>query len=847
MGRPPAPGPLSAPSKALRMVLGLAAIIWAGILLGQLQVHQPWHLGVFEQFLSLSRFGPFHASWFFSQVWSYLKNFILFLGFLAAAFGLGSVCLARFFPAPRPRLETLIFSLALGLAGLALLIFLLGILHGLHAGLFIPLFSLLAAFGLVRAWQLRRELAPRAGWWWGVKPALTDRVLGSVLLSVIAGEVLMAGLPEMFFDALVYHLGVPAQWLQQGAIVPLPSVFFSNLPMGVEMLYTGALLLSNEVLCRFLHVGLGALAVLTAFALGRRWFGRRAGFWAAGILGTIPLWILNASVSGVDVGSVFFAGAALLALLNAACAEKVPPRGFWLAGLLMGSAWACKYNTAFLLVPAAVFCLMAYYLRHWDMKKMAWAGVQLGMGAFLIFSPWLIKNTVFTGNPVYPFFYRQIPSRFVEPAKMQQQMDGFKEFGHRTPLQILRLPWDLTFFYPTSNSFMGAVFLFLLPGLLWLGLRAKRAPPVEQVLLATAAATAVIWVTQTQIARYLLPGFLVLAVWSGALLTTWENWSSWLGKAARWSVLLLLGYSLVNAAVMALVNWDPLGITLGRQDRENYLDTHLMTNYLPMARTINALPGKVKVFVLGETRAYYLKQPATTVTVYDANPLLQWLEAGPTAEAVWRRLRAEGYTHVFVHEQEAARTRGYEPYAWTPAAVARWQEWLAHYTRRVAFSGQQALYALLPQPETARPVKRGRPLFTYSPEITGKVGEHMNVALALTQQQRWLDAEAEWQRIMALAPEWYLSYAMLGWQYRQLQRWDEAWVMYRRAESLMDLDANTYNDLGAMAWNLGQADEARRCLRLALEQDPNFDVPRRNLDAMEAVMKKTEAAGRRKK
>jgi 4-amino-4-deoxy-L-arabinose transferase-like glycosyltransferase len=821
----------------------LLVAVWALFLLGQLQELQPWHLQNLPQILSLSRFDSFHAAWFFSQAWCGLKNVLLALGFFTAAFGLGSAVMGKFFSSPRPRLENLILSLALGLMGLAMLVFLIGVLHGLQARWFAPLLCLLVVWGCWSAWQHRKNFPFQLGWLLGAKPGLTEWVLGSIVILILAGEFFCAALPELFFDALVYHLGVPAQWIQSGGIVPLPTNFFSNFPMNVEMLYTGALLLSNEVLCRFLHVGLGILACLAAFALGRRWFGRRAGFWAAGILAGIPVFIMNALVAGVDAGSVFFALAALLTLLNAGLEETTPGRGFWLAGLLTGTALGCKYNTAFILVPATAFTLAAYFLKHRDLKKMAVAGAQIFVGAFLLFSPWLIKNTVFTGNPVYPFFFKNIPSRYVQPEKMQKQMDGFREFGQRTPGQILRVPWDLTFYYTTSNSYVGAVFLFLLPGLVWLGVRAGRAPPVQQVLLATAAAGAVIWITQTQIARYFLPGFAVLAVLGGALLAGLERVSPGAGKTARWSVLVLLVYSLVNTAAIGIQNWNPLGMNLGEQTREAYLDQCLMMNYLPVARYLNALPGKVKVYVLGETRSYYFQKPVTTVTVYDANPLLQWLEAGPTAETVGQRLRAGGYTHVFVHAQEAVRTRGYEPYLWSPPAVSRYQEWLAHYTRRVAVQGELALYELLAQPNLAPPVKPGRPLFTYSPEVCAKVAGHADAALGYLRQQRWLDAEVEWQRCMALAPEWEMPYAMLGWQYRQQKRWDEAWAAYHRAESLVDLDPVTCNDLGAMAGNLGQAAEARRWFHLALEQEPDFKLARQNLKFLETTASKPAPAG----
>ena len=153
MGRPTAPGGPAARSRLLPWGLGLLVAVWALFLLGQLQELQPWHLQNLPQILSLSRFDSFHAAWFFSQAWCGLKNVLLALGFFTAAFGLGSAVMGKFFSSPRPRLENLILSLALGLMGLAMLVFLIGVLHGLQARRFAPLL-----------------------WWFGVAGALGSTV-----------------------------------------------------------------------------------------------------------------------------------------------------------------------------------------------------------------------------------------------------------------------------------------------------------------------------------------------------------------------------------------------------------------------------------------------------------------------------------------------------------------------------------------------------------------------------------------------------------------------------------------------------------------------------------------------
>jgi tetratricopeptide (TPR) repeat protein len=823
----------------------LLLAVWAGILFWQSYVHFPWHINIIFNFLPLTRFGAWQPAWFMQHWLGTLKLYLLLFGFGIGALGNGLCILNFLFPAVRSRLEKTVFAFALGFSALSLTTFLLGVAGGFHTLVYAAIYTVFVGWGAWTLWKLRADLKPARGWWWGKAPQMPDRVLGWIILLVIAAEYLSANAPELFFDSLVYHLGVTSQWIQHGRILPLPTVFFSNLPMHIEMLYTGALLLADERLCRLLHVSLGVLAALAVFALGRRWFGRRVGFWAAGIFVTIPLLILNAAVSGVDAGAVFFAAAALLALINTfastgsatGTAETLPARDLWLTGVLTGAALSCKYNTAFMLAPAFLAAFI-YRFRCGEKFKSLWmTALKVGAGAALCLSPWLIKNVVVTGNPVYPFLYQMIPSRNVHPQKMQQQMEGFKEFGQRTWVQYLRIPWDLSLYYPTGNSYLGTVFLFLLPGFLWLGWIARRAPPAQNILLATAVLTVLLWSKQTQISRYLMPGFPVLAVLCAFILYGAEQWARWFGQLARWCVLGLMVWGLGTLAGMALTNWDPVGVSLGLQNREMYLEQHLMLGYRPMARVINQLPGKVKLYAFGETRTYYIEKPITAVTVYDTNPLLEWLDQGPTAEAVWQKFRQEGYTHLFINAQEAARTRGYETYGWTPGAVARWQELMARYTKRVALSGQQSLYEILITPELQKPVKLGRPLFSYVPAVVSNVSAHFDQAMSLAQQKRGLEAETEFQRMVQLAPEWDVPYTMLAWLYQRQQRPGDAFAMLRRAESLADLNPDQYHELGIMYWNTQQPLEAIRCLKIALAQSPGMETARKNLQTMENALR----------
>jgi len=806
---------------------------WTVLISWQMVRHFPWHWEHIAVLWQWQRFGPFSLSVFFSQWLSVLKNILLLLAFLFTSYGLGRFIMLKWFAGECTRLDTVLYSLGLGFIILSLAIFVLGVLRLFYSWLFVLLLFVGTAWGVWTVWQHRRQLEPQAGWLWG-RLSWTDRLFLLPVVGFLGWVALMVNVPEIFFDALVYHLAVPAAWIQSHGIHCLPYNFFSNFPMGIEMLYTGALMVSDERLCRMLHAVLGLLTALTIFSWGRRWFGRRTGLWAAGLFLTTPVVAMNMLVCGVDVGASFFAVLGFALLVEWVYAdENRKSSASRLAGLFMGMAVACKYNTAFMLAPAVLSVLIIGYQKKKSGQELLKLVFQVSVMGLILILPWLIKNTIFTGNPVYPFLYKVIPSRFIHPEKMQQQMDGFREYGQRSFIQYLRQPWDLTFFQATSNSYVGVVYLFLLPGILLLAGLWHRGPPELKILLLTCVLAALIWSSQTRITRYFIPALPLLTLLSAFVLSKWEKWYTQIGGWARLAVTGFIFWGLLVTVGIGAPHWDPVGVCLGLESRDAYLDRKLLNSYSAMARKINQLPGKIKVLLVGETRSYYINRPKTAATVYDYNPFIEWIAGAQSAEAVWQKLRAEGYTHIFIHYQEAARTRGYEPYRWDEAALDRLREFMSHYLQEVAQVGQQRLYKIVATPMLNKPVKLGRPLFTYDPDIVRKLMYHQYRARIAIQQGRKQDARAAWRRMLELAPEWHIPYLELGWFYLRQQQKEEAFYMYQQAEQLAWLDAGSYNNLGVQYLEHEFLNEAKRCFELALELDPNLEIARKNLEIIE--------------
>src|SRR5262249_3745005 len=97
---------------------------------------------------------------------------------------------------------------------------------------------------------------------------------GKLLLAVFLG----AGGTVTFFesltpttsqDALVYHLAVPARYVDNGGFVFVEGNFFAQFPQNIEMLFTLGLLLKGSALAQWYHWLLGAAAAASIAAFSR--------------------------------------------------------------------------------------------------------------------------------------------------------------------------------------------------------------------------------------------------------------------------------------------------------------------------------------------------------------------------------------------------------------------------------------------------------------------------------------------------------------------------------------------------------------------------------------------------
>jgi hypothetical protein len=564
---------------------------------------------------------------------------VLAAGFIAAAAALGSLVLRRLGEQnDRSPLEFLALSYGVGASILGITTLLVGRLVGLAAWPTRLTLALLITLGLLDTWRYRGgRIRPMIG-----RPVLGNPaawVSGLVVVPFLLLMCLGAMQPTIEFDALEYHLQGPKEHYQAGCIAFLAHNVYTSMPAGVEMLH----LLAMEVLDDWWAGALGGqllvMLFLPAAALlirgtACRLASPRAGRIAAIVFLTTP-WVFRLAVTPFVEGPLCFYHAALVAF--AFCgADRDNPRHWLLAGLLAGGAFACKYPALISAVlPFGLLALAAsYHLR--SCRPMF--GFALGLA--LIAGPWLLRNLLDTGNPVYPLAYSifggshwsvELDARWAavhgpRPTSLAALADGLLEVAGRSDWQSLLYTALAPLALLRPGTRRGAAWLW-----------------------AYAAYLFVTWFLLThRLDRFWIPMLPTLAVLAGL----GADWS----RNRAWSIVLLVVLSLGIAASGVLATTDLCGPNRWTAPLVTIREATITELNPPLALLDRSLPPAARVLLIGQASVFPLDQPILYSTVFN-HELFERLARGRTASEVHAGLRERKISYVYVDWAEIARYR----------------------------------------------------------------------------------------------------------------------------------------------------------------------------------------------
>jgi len=284
-----------------------------------------------------------------------------------------------------------------------------------------------------------------------------------VLLSILVlSIIILSWVPPISRDALTHHLAVPKLYLKHGSIYEIPDRVFSYYPMNLDLLYIIPLYFGNDIIPKLIHF---SFALLTAWLIYGYLKKRTTATYA--LLGSlfflsIPIIVKLSITVYVDLGLVFFSTTSLL-LLFKWTENQHKPRYLITSAITCGLALGIKYNglISLLLLTSFVVLIHIRYTpkNSQNQLKSLGFGVLYLLIALIIFSPWMIRNYMWTKNPVYPLYNNIFKSTTPKVSPSESDHDVLKPkrgLGHFVARKIVyREKWWETLSIPVRIFFQG--------------------------------------------------------------------------------------------------------------------------------------------------------------------------------------------------------------------------------------------------------------------------------------------------------------------------------------------------------------------------------------------------------
>jgi hypothetical protein len=456
---------------------------------------------------------------------------------------------------------------------------------------------------------------------------LTAVILCSIIAVFIFTEIFLDLTPPIVRDVLIHHLAIPKLWLKHGGFYDLPWAVFSYYPMNVDLLYLIPLYFGNDIIPNFIHLSFGLGTAWLIYSYLRSRFNRMAGLSGVVILITTPIIVRMSTTAYVDLGLVFFTTACILAFIQWRSGEYKKYGWLLISSLSLGFALGTKYNA---MIVWFFVSLSVVFVYSRDTNK-PWIAIKYGALFFIIalsvFSPWLIKNAILTGNPIYPLFHSIFNAGYftdnggthsIVPGSSSMSMFKMRELLYGESIwETLLIPIRF-FFQGQDNS--DRYFEGVLTPLLIIGVpfafrdKSKRSDMLIFLSFSVFFILMAFFLNQIRV-RYILPviPFLIILTVSGLI-----NFFSWLdnkGKIYRrlfiYGLLTILIFLMANNVIYLYKhfrNIQPVNYVLGKESRDEFISRH--DRSYPAVMYINRhTPENARIkLILLSGRGYYLER-----------------------------------------------------------------------------------------------------------------------------------------------------------------------------------------------------------------------------------------------
>lgn len=481
--------------------------------------------------------------------------------------------------------------------------------------------------------------------------------LGLIVMPVLMLMTLGAMQPTIEYDALEYHLQGPKEYFEAGRISFLSHNVYTSMPSAVEMLHLLGMLVMGDwwlgaLVGQLLIAGFAPATAALIGAAAYRWASARAAWVAVLVYLTTP-WMFRLATSPFVEGPLcsFHAAAVLVVGLAWSVPRQEPGRSSraWLfAGVLAGGAMASKYPG---LVSAVVPFGILVLADGW--RKRSWRlSMAFGLGVAVAVGPWLARNVVDTGNPVYPLAFGVFGG-----AEWDETLDARWRNAHGPRPISAPLLASAVLDVAGRSDWHSPLFVLLAP----LALLRTPGRRVAIILASYVLYLFATWFVLThRLDRFWLPLLPAAAVLAG-MGADWTRTRLWQG----WLILVLV---IGTATNLVFVTTPLCGSTDWTADLDRLRVSSIEESLPTLARLDAILPAGSRTLVIGQAGVFPLRHSIRYNTVFNRERFDAIVE-GKTPIEIADQFHQQQISHVYVDWSEINRHLRPGGYGFSPVVT----------------------------------------------------------------------------------------------------------------------------------------------------------------------------------
>ncbi len=463
----------------------------------------------------------------------------------------------------------------------------------------------------------------------------------SVLFLVIIFNLFATMVPPWESDTIHYHTMLPKTYSIHHKIIDIPYYHFDNYPPFMRMLYLIGIMLSGGILAKLFAWFNGVLLVMAIYSFCKRFLSSDIGIISAVIFYTTPLIMQFITTGMVDISMTFFVFIAIYSFFIWFFSNRM--RWIILSAVFAGVAGSIKINGSIpmlLLASGIFFKFIIYDKVSWkNFNKTFLYGLLFGVVMFSVMLPWLIKNYIWAGNPVFPFLYNIFGANYwsVEADMRLKGLFINQGIGDHSIFAFFKLPFYFTFLTGKFGELLGygPIYLAFLPFIFFV----KKKKLINSVLLYIFLSY-IMWFFYTQLMRltfFILPLLAIIAAFSVHKLLN--------SKLRKLILLVFVSYFLFTALIWVGVNGKQVKRGLSLESDEDFFSKIKTHPSYKEFKFINNNIGDINVILYYyKEDVYYSNYPSLL-----ARPDQRYLVFDDirNSEELKNYLKGFGVSHIF--------------------------------------------------------------------------------------------------------------------------------------------------------------------------------------------------------